>query len=203
MIASDEGQLCKIKCQAEKAAPSPISIQVKSKDEPIGKQDKSFLQRKMQITDFHVVRKLRQGNFGKVYVCFNHKTEKLYAIKVLDRIYVEKSQIIQYIMNEEQILRTVPRHPFIVSFYKLLKDTNFIYFIMEFIEGEDLFDVITKVISFSLEHARFLMGQVLLMMEHMHSNRIIYRDLKPENLMMNIDGYLTLVDMGTAKRLKI
>lgn len=74
---------------------------------------------------------------------------------------------------------------------------------MEFIEGEDLFDVITKVISFSLEHARFLMGQVLLMMEHMHSNRIIYRDLKPENLMMNIDGYLTLVDMGTAKRLKI
>lgn len=97
----------------------------------------------------------------------------------------------------------MPRHPFIVSFYKLLKDTNFIYFIMEFIEGEDLFDVITKVISFSLEHARFLMGQVLLMMEHMHSNRIIYRDLKPENLMMNIDGYLTLVDMGTAKRLKI
>lgn len=41
------------------------------------------------------------------------------------------------------------------------------------------------------------------MMEHMHSNRIIYRDLKPENLMMNTDGYLTLVDMGTAKKLKI
>ena len=50
---------------------------------------------------------------------------------------------------------------------------------MDFIEGEDLFDVITKVISFSIEHTRFLMGQVLLMMEHMHNNRIIYRDLKP------------------------
>ena len=53
----------------------------------------------MQINDFHVVRKLREGNFGKVYACYNSKTEKVYAVKVLDRLYVEKSQIIQYIMN--------------------------------------------------------------------------------------------------------
>jgi serine/threonine protein kinase len=46
-------------------------------------------------------------------------------------------------------------------------------------------------------------AQVLLMMEHLHANRIIYRDLKPENLMMNTNGFLTLVDMGTAKKLKI
>ena len=66
-----------------------------------------------------------------------------------------------------------------------------------------MFDVITKVVSFTVDHSRFLVGQILLMMEHMHTNRIIYRDLKPENLMMNADGYLTLVDMGTAKKLKI
>jgi len=53
----------------------------------------------MQISDFYVVRKLREGNFGKVYACWNTKTNKIYAIKVLDRFYVEKSQIIQYIMN--------------------------------------------------------------------------------------------------------
>jgi serine/threonine protein kinase len=74
---------------------------------------------------------------------------------------------------------------------------------MDFIEGEDLFDVITKVVSFTADHTRFLVSQMLVMMEHMHTNRIIYRDLKPENLMMNNDGYLTLVDMGTAKKLKI
>jgi serine/threonine protein kinase len=54
-----------------------------------------------------------------------------------------------------------------------------------------------------MEHTRFITSQILLMMEHMHNNRIIYRDLKPENLMMSTDGYLVLVDMGTAKRLKI
>ena len=82
-------------------------------------------------------------------------------------------------MNEEEILRTVPKHPFIVSFYKLLKDSNFIYFIMELIEGEDLFDAITKVTTFTVEYSRFLVGQILLMMEHLHTHRIIYRDLKP------------------------
>lgn len=149
MVAQDEGELIKIVLETEKRGPTPISI--KFKDESVNAdEDKSIIEKKMQIGDFHVVRKLREGNFGKVYVCYNLKTKKLYAIKVLDRHYVEKSQIIQYIMNEEEILRTVPRSPFVVSFYKLLKDSNFIYFIMEFIEGEDLFDVITKVISFSL-----------------------------------------------------
>ena len=90
-----------------------------------------------------------------------------------------------------------------MGFHKLIKDSNFIYFIMEFIEGEDLFDVITKVLTFTPDNTRFLVSQILLMMEHMHGSRIIYRDLKPENLMMNLNGYLTLVDMGTAKRLKI
>ena len=57
--------------------------------------------------------------------------------------------------------------------------------------------------SFSLEHTRFLVGQILVMIEHMHTHRMIYRDLKPENIMMHTDGYLKLVDMGTAKKLKI
>jgi serine/threonine protein kinase len=52
------------------------------------KEDKASLEKKLQITDFHVIRKLRSGNFGQVYACWNRKTEKIYAIKVLDRNYV-------------------------------------------------------------------------------------------------------------------
>lgn len=90
-----------------------------------------------------------------------------------------------------------------MSFYKLIKDTNFIYFVMEYIEGEDLFDTITKMISFSEDKTKFLVSQILCVLERLHSNKIIYRDLKPENLMMCTNGYLKLVDMGTAKKLKI
>ncbi len=87
MVAVEEGELCKIKYETE-VAPSPISISVKKEEIKDGKEDKSLLEKKMQINDFHVVRKLREGNFGKVYACYNTKTLKLYAIKVLDRQYV-------------------------------------------------------------------------------------------------------------------
>lgn len=53
----------------------------------------------MVLADFHVIKRLRAGNFGQVYACWNKKTKKVYAIKVLDRAYIEKAQIIQYVMN--------------------------------------------------------------------------------------------------------
>jgi serine/threonine protein kinase len=99
MVAVDEGMMGKLMYELEApVAPSPLAISVK-REEGMSREDKSALEKKMQITDFHVVRKLREGNFGKVYACWNSRTEKVYAIKVLDRAYVEKSQIIQYIMN--------------------------------------------------------------------------------------------------------
>jgi len=66
-----------------------------------------------------------------------------------------------------------------VKFYKLIKDANFIYFIMDFIAGEDLFDTMTKFPTFDEKKAKFIASQILLVLEHLHSNRIIYRDLKP------------------------
>lgn len=92
MIAIEDGMIGKLLFELE-AAPSPISVALKHPEKELSssgmsKEDKSALQKKMQITDFHVVRKLREGNFGKVYACWNTKTEKIYAIKVLDRAYV-------------------------------------------------------------------------------------------------------------------
>ena len=74
---------------------------------------------------------------------------------------------------------------------------------MDFVAGEDLFDTMTKISVFDEKKAKFMAAQIVMVLEHLHSNRIIYRDLKPENLMVNSDGYLVLVDMGTAKKLKI
>ena len=62
-----------------------------------------------------------------------------------------------------------------------------------------MFDVITKAITFTSEHTRFLVSQILLMMEHMHNSRIIYRDLKPENVILDSEGHLKLTDFGLSK----
>jgi serine/threonine protein kinase len=85
MVASDDGFVGKLLYEVE-AVPSPPTIVTRSEEG--GKEDRIALEKKMQISDFHVVRKLREGNFGKVYACWNVKTERVYAIKVLDRSYV-------------------------------------------------------------------------------------------------------------------
>lgn len=75
--------------------------------------------------------------------------------------------------------------------------------VMELIEGEDLFDAINTRLPLSHFDCKFLLAQLILVLEHLHKNKVIYRDLKPENVILNTSGYLTLVDMGTAKMLTI
>ena len=72
---------------------------------------------------------------------------------------------------------------------------------MELLEGEDLFDAINEKLPLSEANSRFLISQIILVLEHLHKNKVIYRDLKPENVILKLDGYLKLVDMGTAKKL--
>jgi hypothetical protein len=83
MVASEDGMIGKLLYEME-VAPTPLAVRVKGGEG----EERSALEKKMQICDFHVIRKLREGNFGKVYACWNAKTEKIYAIKVLDRAYV-------------------------------------------------------------------------------------------------------------------
>ena len=85
MVASDNGCLCKL-CYEFETVPTPLSIQFRNRQQEGNRgEDKSALEKKMQISDLMVVRRLREGNFGKVYACWSAKTEKLYAVKVLDR----------------------------------------------------------------------------------------------------------------------
>lgn len=88
-MATEDGTIGKIYYIFE-PAPSPIALSMSQKrtETIINKTEQNVLEKRMQIGDFYVVRRLREGNFGKVYACWNAQTNKLYAIKVLDRIYV-------------------------------------------------------------------------------------------------------------------
>lgn len=88
-MASEDGTIAKIHYSFE-SVPSPITLSMSQKrtETIINKSEQNVLEKRMQIGDFYVVRRLREGNFGKVYACWNSQTNKLYAIKVLDRLYV-------------------------------------------------------------------------------------------------------------------
>ena len=74
-----------------------------------------------------------------------------------------------------------------------------IYFIMDFIKGGELYRHLSRMKRFSEEETRFMIAQIALALGHLHKKNILYRDLKPENVLFNEDGYLKLADFGLAK----
>jgi len=89
--------------------------------------------------------------------------------------------------------------PFAIEFVSTYKDEHFVYFLMEYIKGMELFDTIRDMDLLNTPQTQFYIGQMMLAIEYLHGLGIIYRDLKPENVMVDHTGYIKLVDMGTAK----
>ena len=90
-------------------------------------------------------------------------------------------------------------HPYIVKLVRTFRDEERLYFLLEFVKGLDLFDVIKQLNILDVDQAKFYVACMLLMVKHMHEKKIIFRDLKPENIMIAEDGYPKLIDFGTAK----
>ena len=141
---------------------------------------------------------LGTGSFGRVKLAKMNNTKKYYAIKILKKIDLIKLKQVDHILNEIKIL-TLVSHPFIVEIYGFTQDERYIYIILEFINGGELFTYLRSVIKFPIDQSVFYAGQVVLIFEYLHSKNIIYRDLKPENLLIDTHGYLKLTDFGFAK----
>lgn len=88
-----------------------------------------------------------------------------------------------------------------MHFYRTFKDNRNIYFILQYIRGMELFDVIRVIGLCGTKDALFFTGSIILALEYLHHNNIIYRDLKPENIMIDQSGRLILIDLGTGKKL--
>eukprot|EP00362_Geleiidae_sp_MMETSP1317_P001366 CAMPEP_0201283840 /NCGR_PEP_ID=MMETSP1317-20130820/50897_1 /ASSEMBLY_ACC=CAM_ASM_000770 /TAXON_ID=187299 /ORGANISM="Undescribed Undescribed, Strain Undescribed" /LENGTH=153 /DNA_ID=CAMNT_0047601591 /DNA_START=201 /DNA_END=662 /DNA_ORIENTATION=- len=90
-------------------------------------------------------------------------------------------------------------HPFLVNLYGFAQDERYLYFMLECIQGGELFTYLRNIGKLDSLHARFYGATVTTMFEYLHSKNIIYRDLKPENLLIEHTGYLKLTDFGFAK----
>lgn len=90
-------------------------------------------------------------------------------------------------------------HPMIIKLIKTFKDSKRVYFLLEYINGLDLFDVLREMNLLNNSQARFYTGALLIVLEHLREKGIAHRDLKPENIMVDKDGYIKLIDFGTAK----
>jgi len=153
-----------------------------------------------ELKDLKVVRLLGKGGFGKVHLVQHVKTKTRYALKQLDRRYIVEAGIQEAILSERQILIDVD-HPFIIKFVKAFHDARTIYLVTEVCMGGELLDALAELELLEKPDAWFYIGTIAYILQYLHSRRIIYRDLKNENLLVDNQGYLKLIDFGIAKRL--
>lgn len=153
---------------------------------------------KIALSELTIVKLLGKGMFGNVFLAFNTKTSVFYALKTVQRNKIVAYDIYDNVVLERKILLNVD-HPLIIKLVKTFKDDSRLYFLMEFIHGMDLFDSLREMGLLNNESSKFYISCLLLIFEHMHERKIIYRDLKPENVMIDSEGYPKLIDFGTSK----
>mmetsp|Transcript_105004 Transcript_105004/g.327494 ORF Transcript_105004/g.327494 Transcript_105004/m.327494 type:complete len:510 (-) Transcript_105004:129-1658(-) len=139
------------------------------------------------------------GGFGTVEL-FEHKDTGLtYAMKGLSKGYIVKMGMQDSVMTEKFILQ-MTNSSFIISLYETFNGHQHLYFLLELALGGELHATYNrKGFHGSEKHAKYYVGGVVLAFEHLHERRIIYRDLKPENLMLNDKGHMKVTDMGLSK----
>lgn len=162
---------------------------------------RSQLCRKMASDDFEPILCLGKGSFGTVLLVRHRLTGKLYAQKQFRKasITVHK-KLVEQTKTERMILESVSRHPFVVKLFYAFQDHEMLYLILEYAQGGELFTHLAMERMFDEDVAAFYLAEMVLALEHLHQNvGVIYRDLKPENCLLDQTGHLLLTDFGLSK----
>lgn len=179
---------------------SKISVSVPAKDST----DLEFLQEyshsndlsKRQVNDFKEVSILGIGAYGKVYLVKDIFTGKLYAKKTIKKAKISiDEKLTKNQLNERQILTNI-QHPSIVKLFYAFHDNQNINFILEYVPGGEIFYHLANQQRFSEDDTAFYLAEISQALYHLHTVGIVYRDLKPENVLLNADGHVVLTDFG-------
>jgi len=153
--------------------------------------------KKIMLADLTIRQILGTGAFGKVKLAEYEGT--MYALKSLKKSEVVKLSQQEHVKNELEIM-TMVQHPLIMSLVASFKDEVYVYMLMELIQGGELFRRISSLDdALPNDEARFYTANVISCLEYLADLDIVYRDLKPENLLIDADGYLKMCDFGCAK----
>lgn len=154
---------------------------------------------KIFFRDLRRVGVLGVGGFSKVELFEHAKTIQTYALKSMDKGLIKKQNVYEHALSEKNTL-VMTNHPFIVKLHETYSNDQYLCILLEACLGGEVFGTYNKFgLHGSEEHARFVCASMALALEHLHERKIIYRDLKPENVLLTSQGYTKLTDFGLAK----
>lgn len=159
----------------------------------------------MKLSDLELLKVLGIGAFGRVRLArLRHPVEGIknddgyFALKCISKESLKENGLESHILNEKKIMSGL-NHPFINRYYCGMEDEQYLYFLLEALPGGELCKRLREEKMFPEPWGKFYSASVLFAFCHMHAKKIAYRDLKPENLVMDHVGYVKVVDFGLAK----
>lgn len=154
----------------------------------------------MSIDNFKLISVLGRGHFGKVILSQYKNTGEYFAIKALKKGDIIARDEVESLLSEKRIFEVANsiRHPFLVNLFSCFQTEAHVCFVMEYAAGGDLMMHI-HADAFSEPRAVFYAACVVLGLQFLHENKIIYRDLKLDNLLLDTEGYVKIADFGLCK----
>lgn len=164
----------------------------------LGRKESQFLRlrrTKLLLEDFTTVKVIGKGAFGEVRLVQKCDTGKIYAMKTLLKLEMFKKDQLAHVKAERDVLAGSDS-PWVVSLYYLFQDAVNLYLIMEFLPGGDLMTMLIRWQIFTEDITRFYMAECVLAIEAIHRLGFIHRDVKPDNILIDIRGHIKLSDFG-------
>lgn len=164
---------------------------------PFGEQFKKS-NPQLSVDDFELLKVIGKGSFGKVMQVRKKDTGKIFAMKVLKKAQLVARKQVAHTKTERKVLEDIS-HPFVCHLKYAFQTESKLYMILEFFNGGELFFHLKNEGRFPEERAKFYAAEIVCALECLHQHTIVYRDLKPENVLLDADGHIRLVDFGLSK----
>ena len=147
----------------------------------------------VSLRNFKILSLLGVGGFGTVFKVKHILTDKVYAMKVMNKNYIIQKKYLHYVISEFEIMKALSGFPFVLDLHYCFQSANYLYLIIDYCPNGDF----TKI-NF-INNVRLFFAEVILAFEHIHKHNVIYRDLKPENILLDSTGHIRICDFNLAK----
>ena len=145
------------------------------------------------LRNFKILSTLGVGGFGTVFKVQHILTEKIYAMKVMNKNFIIQKKYLHYVVSEFEIMKMLSGFPFVLDLHYCFQSANYLYMVMDICPNGDFTDLK------SINNLKLFLAEVILAFEHIHNHNVVYRDVKPENILLDTTGHIKLCDFNLAK----